>query len=152
MANEIKPGTFLIDKNAPLPGSLRINRADCRNGWCPVTELSGNELDRKIREDGWTFFYLAGEVKARVFGLNPEKATRRAMQQVLADQESERFNCLEITQVTRKRFHGLYFVSVSAHWRHIQESMFLSRRQRLVAWERANLTPIVNSSLASVHP
>ena len=152
MVNELKPGSFLIHESALLPDMLGINRAECSNGWCPVTELSGNELDRKIREAGWTFFFLAGEVKARVFGLNPEKATRRALRRVLADEESEKFNCLEITLVTRKRFLGFYFVRVSAHWRHIQESIFLSRRQRLAAWERANLTPVVNSGLASVHP
>jgi hypothetical protein len=152
MADEIKPGTFLIHESALLPDTLRINRADCSNGWCSVTQLNGNELNRKIREARWTFFFLAGEVRASVLGLDPEKATRRAMQRVLADQESEKFNCLEITLVARKRFLGLYFVSVSGHWRHIQESMFLSRRQRLAAWDRANLRPALNPNLVSVRP
>ena len=152
MAIEIKPGTFLIHESALLPDTLRINRAQCSNGWCSVTELGGNELDRQIREAGWTFFFLAGEATASVFGLDPEKATRRALQRVLADQESEKFNCLEITQVTRKCFLGLYFVRVSAHWRQIQESMLLSRRKRLAAWERADLTPVLKPSLVSERP
>jgi hypothetical protein len=152
MENEIKPGTFLIYKNAPLPGSLRINRADCSNGWCTVTGMRGNALDREIREAGWTFFFLAGEVRASALGVDPEKAMHKALQRVLADQESEKFNCLEITLVARKRFLGLYFVSVSAHWRHIQESMFLSRRERLVAWEQVNLTLALKPSFLSPHP
>lgn len=152
MADEIKPGTFLIHERALLPGTLRINRAECSNGWCSVTNLDGKELDRTIREAGWTFSFLADEVTASVFGVDPEKATRRALQRILVDQESENFNCLEITLVARKRILGLYWVTVSAHWRQIQESMLLSRRQRLAAWERANLTPFLKPSLGSLRP
>ena len=133
MAIEIQTGKFLIHESALLPNALWLDRTDRWNGWCTVNGMSGNELDRTIRESGWTFFFLAGEVKASVLGAEPEKAMRKALQRVLADQESEKFNCLEITSVTRKRFLGLHLVSVSAHWRHIQESMFLSRRERLAA-------------------
>jgi hypothetical protein len=33
-----------------------------------------------------------------------------------------KFNCLEITGITQKRFLGLPYVHVSAHSRHIQKS------------------------------
>jgi hypothetical protein len=37
----------------------------------------------------------------------------------------EQFNCLEITEIIVKRFLGLSFVSVTAHSRHLQESLYL---------------------------
>jgi hypothetical protein len=152
MTDEIKPGTFLIQESALLPDTLRFGRAESSNGWRSVSNLDGKELDRQIREGGWTFFFLAGEVTASVFGWDPDQATRRALQRVLTDQGSEKFNCLEIAFVARKRFLGLYYVRVSAHWRHIQESMLLSRRERLAAWERANLVPVLKPSLVSPRP
>ena len=139
MANKIKAGSILIESSVRLPDSLQFESEQGSNGWRSVTKLEGSELDRKIRETGWTFFYLAGEVKASAFGRDTEKTTRKAIQKILANQKPEKFNCLEITQVASKHFLGLSYVSVSAHWRHIQESMFLCRAQRLAEWDRAKL-------------
>ena len=44
---------------------------------------------------------------------------------MLTKQKLERFNSLEITQVTTNRFLGLPHTTISAHSRHIQEGMFL---------------------------
>jgi hypothetical protein len=152
MTDEIKPGTFLIQESALLPDTLRFGRAECTKGWFSVRNLDGREMDRQVREAGWTFFFLAGEVTASVFGWDADQATQRALQRVLADQGSEKFNCLEIAFVARKRFLGLYYVRVSAHWRHIQESMLLSRRNRNAAWDLAQVLPVLEPSLVSPHP
>jgi hypothetical protein len=90
-------------------------------------------LDRKIREAGWTFFCLAGETKATVFGIDGEKMLRRAIEQilvnrVLANPRCEKCNSLEITQVasvTSKRFLGVRYVTVSARPRHIRQEIGL---------------------------
>jgi hypothetical protein len=50
---------------------------------------------------------------------------------------SDKLNSLEITQVAAKRFMGLPYVTVSAHPRHIQESMFLSYDERVAKCDRA---------------
>jgi hypothetical protein len=85
-------------------------------------------LDRKIHEAGWTFFGLAGEIGATVFGLDEQKTLRRAVEQILANLESAKFNSLEIMRVASeasKRFLGVRYVTVSAQSRHIQERAFL---------------------------
>jgi hypothetical protein len=53
--------------------------------------------------------------------------------------KSATFNCLEISQVAAKRFLGLPYVSVSAHWRHIQESPVLFHAERLAECDRLKL-------------
>ena len=139
MAEKIKTGTILIEEGALLPESLRFESEPYSKSWRLVKNLDGYGLDRKIREAGWTFFFMAGEIKASVFGLDGEKAVRRAVKRVIATMKSDRFNCLEITQVAARHFLGLPYVTVSAHPRHIQESMFLFHTKRLAEWDRAKL-------------
>ncbi|MBI3670040.1 MAG: hypothetical protein HY237_09715, partial [Acidobacteria bacterium] len=108
-------------------------------GWRLVKNLDGYALDRKIHEAGWTFFYLAGEIKATVFGFDGQKAVRRAVKRILARLKSGKFNSLEITRVASKGFLGVRYVTVSAQSRHIQESLFLFRTKDLQDWDRARL-------------
>ena len=82
------------------------------------------ELDRQIEDAGWTFFYLAGETKARAFGRG-EKAVRKALERILAGPELEKFNCLEITSWKTMRFLRMPFVALTAHARQIQEGATL---------------------------
>jgi len=137
MADKIKIGTILYREDALLPESLGLESEAYSNGWRLVKNLDAHGLDRKIREAGWTFFYLAGEIKASVFGLGGEKAVRRAVNKLIACMKSDRLNSLEIMQVAAKHFLGLPYVTVSAHPRHIQESMFLSYEERVVKYDRA---------------
>ncbi len=141
MADKIQTGAILIQEGALLPESLRFESEPYSNGWRLVKNLDGYGLDRKIREAGWTFFYMAGEIKASVLGFDAEETTRRAIKRMVAKLKSDKFNfnSLEITQVAAKRFLGLPYVSVSAHWRHIQESLVLFHAKRLVEWDRAKL-------------
>jgi len=125
VAGEINTGTILINGGALLPGSLRFESEPYSDGWKTVLNLNGFGLERKIRETGWNYFYMAGEVKASVFGFDREKTLRRAVNQVLAGLKSEGFNSLEITQVATESFLGLCHTIVSAHARHVQESALL---------------------------
>ncbi len=70
---------------------------------------------------------MAATIKVIVFGFDRQKALRRAVKQVLATVKSRRFNGAEMTHVAVKRFLGMPYVTVSAHARHIQESLYLSR-------------------------
>lgn len=141
MADKFKTGTILIEEGALLPESLRFESEPYANGWRLVKDLDGYGLDRKIREAGWTFFYMAGEIKASVLGFDGEEPKRRAIERMVAKLKSDKFsfNSLEITRVAAKRFLGLPYVTVSAHQRHIQESMFLFHAKRLAEWDRAKL-------------
>lgn len=125
MAETIQTGTILIKDGTLLPDALRVESEPCATGWRLVKNLDGYRWDRKVREEGWTFFYMAGEIKTIVFGFEGQKTVRRAVKRILANLKPEKFNSLEITQVASKSFLGVPYVSVSAHSRHIQESSIL---------------------------
>jgi hypothetical protein len=136
----IKPGTILIKEGTLLPEVLRFESEPCAPGWRLVKNLDGCGLDRKIREAGWTFFWLAGEIGATVFGLDEQKTLCRAVEQILANPGSDEFNSLEIMRVASeasKRFLGVHYVTVSARSRHIQGSAFLFRAKDLPVRDRA---------------
>ena len=129
MAGTIKTGTILIKEGTLLPEALRLESESYLPGWRLVKDLDGYGLDREIQKTGWTFFCLAGEIRATVFGIDVQRMVRRAIERILRDPKSERFNSLEITRVTSvgsERFPGVHFVTVSANSRHIQKSLILS--------------------------
>jgi hypothetical protein len=128
MAETIKAGTVLIKEGALLPEALQFESESCVPGWKLVKCLDGHALDREIHEAGWTFFFLANEIRATVFGIDGEKMARRAVERILGDPRSGQFNALEITRITSldsERFPVVHYVSVSAHSRHIQEGLNL---------------------------
>lgn len=138
MAGKIKMGTILVQEGVLLPDSLRFESEPYWKGWKLVKDLVAYGLERKIREVGWNFFYMAGEINASVVGFDVGKATDRAVKRVLAGLKTEKFNSLEITDVAADGFLGLRYVTVSAHPRHIQESMYLFHDKRLAERGRAN--------------
>ncbi len=139
MTEKITTGTILIKEGTPLPECLRLESEPYLKGWRLVVNLDSRGLDRKIREAGWTFFFMAGDANATAVGSDLERTTRRAIKKVTASMELDGFNCLEISQAATKRFLGLPYVTVSAHRRHIQESMFLFHAKRPAEWDRAQL-------------
>ncbi len=134
MQETIKAGTILIKEGTLIPEDLRFESESCVPGWRLVKDLDGYGLDRRIHEAGWSFFCLAGETKATVFGIDGEQMVRRAIERILANANSEKFNSLEIVRmalVASKRFLGVRYVTVSAQSRHIQESLVLFRAKEL---------------------
>ena len=120
--------TILIREGTPLPAHQSIESEAFVPGWRRIKDLDGYGLDRKIREAGWTPVGLAGETRATVFGIDEGKMVRRAIMEILARLEPERFNSLEITRVTSvasKRFLGVRYVTVSAESRLIQQGVGL---------------------------
>ncbi|HEX2715968.1 MAG TPA: hypothetical protein VHM88_27610 [Candidatus Acidoferrales bacterium] len=134
MPHTIETGIILIKEGTLLPEALRLESEPFAPGWRLVKDLDGYGLDRRIQEAGWTFFCLAGEIKATVLGLDGQKTVRRAVKRILGKLKSEKFNSLEITAVASKRFLGVPYASVSARSRHIQESMFLFRAKDHQKW------------------
>ena len=140
MLDTIKPGTILIKEGTLLPEAVPFESEPCVPGWRLVKDLDGCGLDRKIRDAGWTFFCLAGQLGATVFGIDEQKTLSRAVGQILANLESAEFNSLEIMRVTSeasRRFLGVRYVTVSAQSRHIQESAFLFGAKDLPVRDRA---------------
>lgn len=139
MPDTLKAGTILIKEGAPLADSLLLETEPYSKGWRLLRKLDGYGLDRKVREAGWTFFLLAGEIKTMAFGFEGEKRTHKAASRIMARLKSQNFNCVEITLVAGKRFLGLPYVSVTAHSRHIQESGVLFRAKKLIQSGQAKL-------------
>ena len=139
MPDTIKTGTILIKEGTFVPAALQFESEPCATGWRLVKNLDGYGLGRKVHEAGWTFFCLAGEIKATIFGFDVQKTLRRAVKRILANLKPEEFNSLEITRVALKRFLGVPYASVSARSRHIQESLVLFRAKDLQEWDRARL-------------
>ena len=140
MPDTIKPGAILIKEGTLLPETVRFESESCVPGWRLVKDLDADGLDRKIREAGWTFLCVAGQLGASVFGIDEQKTLSRAVEQILASLESAEFNSLKIMRVaseTSKRFLGVRYVTVSAQSGHIQESAPHFRANDLPVRDRA---------------
>jgi hypothetical protein len=127
MTGVTEAGRIFIREGTQLPETLQLESETYISGWRSVKSLNGYALGRKIHAAGWTFFCLAYETRASVFGTDGEKMVRRAMERILANRKLEEFNSLEVTRVASKRFLGIRHLTVSAQSRHIQESPFLFR-------------------------
>jgi len=117
--------TVFIREGTRLPTTLAIESEAFLPGWQVVKNLDRQALTREVERANWNFFYLAGEIRATVFGREGLGSLRRAVKCVLAKQEGQKFNSLEITKIVSKRFLGIPFMSVTAHSRHIQQSVGL---------------------------
>jgi hypothetical protein len=121
MADTLKAGTILIEDGTIIPECFRLETEPDSTGWKSVANPDPRELDRKLNQAGWIFFYMAGEIKSTVFGLDRQKALRSALKRVMSQVKAQNCNGLQITQVTTGSFLNLPCVSISAHSRHIQQ-------------------------------
>ena len=64
MTQAIELRTLLIKEGTPLPETLPLESNPYLKGWRLVKNLGGSGVDRRLCEVGWTFFYMADEVKA----------------------------------------------------------------------------------------
>jgi hypothetical protein len=125
MSDTNSAGTILIREDTRLPANLSIESETFLPGWRVVKSVDRSTLARNIEGANWNFFYLAGEIRATVLGRDRLGALRRAVKRVLAKQEGQKFNSLEITKVVSKRFLGIPFLSVTTHSRHIHQGIGL---------------------------
>ena len=125
MADAIKTGSILIAESALFPSALLFKSEPYAPGWRLVKNLNSDGVNQIISQAGWSFLYMAGVIKTRIFGADEAKTTRKAIKQVVAKMRSKNFNCLEVTQVAVKRFLGLPYMNVSARSRQIQKSPVL---------------------------
>lgn len=120
MTDSIVAGSIFIDENARLPNSALLQRQPHASGWAAVTNVRST-FGKEIPDAGWTFFFMAGEIKATVFGFDREKALGTALSRLIANVKGQHCNCIEITQVTEHSFLKVPYVNVTAHPRHLQQ-------------------------------
>jgi hypothetical protein len=122
MTDAIAAGSILIQEGTHLPNSQPLQRESPSSGWAAVGSSRG-AFEKEVREAGWTFFFMAGEIKATVFGFDRQKTLRTAVKRLIRNVKSQNCNSIEITQVTGKSFLKLPYVRVSAHPRHLQKGL-----------------------------
>ena len=117
-------GTIFLEAGALAPASLVLQCDSLMNGWRVVAN-SPAIVDRQMRDEGWTFFSLAEEMKATTFRLDRENALATGLRRLAEMTKALRCNSFEISHVTHKLFLGVSRVSVSCHARHLQQGHLL---------------------------
>jgi hypothetical protein len=125
MTDTITAETILVEEGTHLPGSLLLQSESDSNGWAAV-KGARSTFEKAIQEAGWTFFFMAGEIKTTVFGFDRQKALRAALRRLIRDVKFQHCNSIEITRVMGRSFLRVPYVSVSAHPRHLQKGMLFS--------------------------
>ena len=125
MTDAITAGSFLVEEGTHLPNSLLLQSESSSNGWALVKNAR-SAFEKAIQEAGWTFFFIAGEIKTTVFGFDRQKILRAALKRLITNAKSQHCNSIEITSVAGKSFLKVPYVSVSAHPRHLQKGLIFS--------------------------
>ena len=81
MADAIAAGSILIEEGAYPPDSSLPRSVSDSNGWAALNGAR-SAFEKEIRETGWTFFFMAGEIDATVFGFDRQKTLRAALKPV----------------------------------------------------------------------
>lgn len=105
-----------------MPATALVSTEDYSGGWSSIMGSTSAQLGKQIERAGWTFFYMAGEIRTSAFGFNDQSRAARAIAHLINAVKLENCNCFEITQVRQGSFLGLRCTSLVAHARHIQES------------------------------
>src|SRR5690349_14236165 len=98
MTGAITAGQVLVAGGIHLPNSLQMQSDSDSNGWAVIRE-AGATFEKTIEDAGWTFFFMAGEITAKVFGFDRQRSLRVALQRLIANAKSQHCNSIEITQV-----------------------------------------------------
>ena len=125
MPDRAKDGIIFIRDGTSLPPSLSVTSDAFLPNWRIVTSHDRSALARSIEGCNWYFFYLAGNIQARVLGGNNLTVLRKAVKRILVKRGDDKLNSLEITAIVSRRFLGIPFTTFTAHSRHIQERIAL---------------------------
>ena len=118
----IMSGTILIAKNALRPPCIQVEDHTFPESWVSVAHnLPSNEMEKQLTAVGWTFFYMANAITTTAFGFDRTKMMHTALQRAITSVRGQKCNCLEIDDVTTRKFLGIPYVSLWVHPRHIQK-------------------------------
>jgi hypothetical protein len=118
-------GAILIEKWPAMTKLLGIESEPYSGSWSLVNAADGFALDRKIHAAGWNFFFMAAEFQVMFLGDRGADRIHSAVTRLLRKVRRQDFNSLEVTGIVAKRFLGVPYTMVSAHSRHIQQSVYM---------------------------
>jgi hypothetical protein len=122
MPSTVEVGSILMREWPGMPKLIGVETEALFDGWSTVKVPDTSPLDRKIRAAGWSFFFMATEVKAMFFGSLSATKVQSALSRILAKVKPQHFNGLEVTELVARHFLGVPYVTMSAHSRHLQHS------------------------------
>jgi len=123
----ITSGVLLIERDALRPRCFDVEAGSHPNGWIPIRQpLTPQQLEKELSATGWTFFFMAGPIRATAFGFNREKTVYTALNRGIKAVKQLRCNCLQIESVEMHSFLGIPYVSVSVRPRHIQKGVLFA--------------------------
>jgi hypothetical protein len=128
VTDTIRAGSILFAEGAPLPAAIVLQADPSSSGWSAVTD-ERSAFVKEVEKAGLTFFFMAGEIKATVFGFDGPKSLRRALSRLIANVKLQDCNGIEITRITNKSFLKLPYLTVYAHPRHLQKGLIFSGRR-----------------------
>ena len=129
MAASVQVGTTFIQNRPLILHTLGLESEPYEGTWDVLQFLPSAGLDRRIRGDGWNYFFMAAEVRASAFDRLMDKSIRKALKQIFVKVRNADFNCLEVTDITEKRCLGVPYITVCAHSRHIQQGSMMDLAQ-----------------------
>ena len=133
MTPRIQVGTILIENCSLVTRILDLESESYSGNWNVVKAIDGFTLDLKIHAAGWSFFFMAEEVKATVFGSLAANNIQKALKRIFLKVRKQNFNCLEVTKVVENRFLGVPYITVCTHPRHIHQGCWLDSAQERAA-------------------
>jgi hypothetical protein len=125
MPPSVQVGAILTEAWPAMTKLFGIESEPYSGSWSVVKVLNGFALDRKVHAAGWNFFFMAAEVKVMFFGARGADKIHSALTRILEKLRGQDFNCLEVTGIVAKRFLCVPYTMVSAHSRHIQQSVYM---------------------------
>ena len=123
----VRCGTMMVREGLFLPGQLDMALEGYSSGWRTVADDDAHGFDGKLRELGWSCFFLAGELKAVWLGPSEAGVLKSAVCGLLSKVRAMGFNSVEFTKITRYKWLGIRYVRVRGHARHIQQGSQLDK-------------------------
>ena len=123
----VRCGTMMVREGLALPGRLDMAMERYAPGWRTVADDDAHGFDGRLRQLGWSCFFLAGELKTVWFGPSEAGVLKSAVRGLLSKVRDMGFNSVEFTKISKYRCLGIRYVRVCGHARHIQLSSQLDR-------------------------
>jgi hypothetical protein len=125
MTREIEVGTILMEDRPSINQALKLESESFSGGWGVLMTNGTSAFELKAKTAGWRCFFLAGEVKATVFGSPDVENSQRALRRILSEVRAQDFNCFEVTRIAAGHFLGIPYTTVAGHSRHLQKGCIL---------------------------
>jgi hypothetical protein len=119
----INEGSIFVANGILSPITLKSRSFG--EGWRLVEDKRVCDIERELRENAWHLFCLVPDVQGVGIARSPDRAVRKALEEVFAKALLNRVNALEIAALKTKKVFGIYRTVVTAKLRHIQESPYL---------------------------